>query len=67
MSTAVYTVQGMTCQHCAASVSQEVSQVPGVEQAAVDLASGQLTVVGAADAAAVKAAVDEAGYAVVES
>ncbi len=64
MSTATYTVVGMTCGHCVGSVTEEVSQLPGVTDVDVDLASGGLTVTGNAevDAAAVRAAVEEAGY-----
>lgn len=62
----VYTVKGMTCAHCVASVTEEVSEVAGVQDVTVDLDSGRVTVVGDADAAAVRAAVDEAGYEVVE-
>ena len=64
MSTATYTVVGMTCGHCVASVTEEVSGVPGVRDVDVDLASGTLTVTGGApvDDAAVRAAVEEAGY-----
>ena len=61
-STRIYTVTGMTCSHCVASVQEEVSEVAGVETADVDLASGRLTVVGDASGDAVKAAVAEAGY-----
>lgn len=58
-----YTVIGMTCDHCVASVREEVSALAGVEEAAVDLASGRLTVTGSeVDDAAVAAAVAEAGY-----
>lgn len=60
-----YTVKGMTCGHCVASVREEVSEVQGVAAVDVDLASGLLTVQGDADPAAVRAAVDEAGYEVV--
>jgi copper chaperone len=66
MSTATYTVTGMTCGHCVSSVTEEVSEVAGVQGVQVDLASGRLTVTGDADAAQVKAAVEEAGYAVVD-
>jgi copper chaperone CopZ len=64
MSTATYTVVGMTCGHCVSSVTEEVSAVPGVTAVDVDLASGGLTVTGDAevDDAAVRAAVEEAGY-----
>lgn len=66
MTPTTYIVDGMTCQHCVASVSEEVSEVAGVERAEVDLASGRLTVTGRADPAAVRAAVVEAGYTVVQ-
>ena len=64
--TSTYAVQGMTCEHCVRSVTEEVSEVPGVTAVDVDLASGRLTVTGAPDAAAVRAAVVEAGYEVVD-
>jgi copper chaperone len=64
MSTASYTVVGMTCGHCVSAVTDEVSQVPGVTAVDVDLASGGLTVTSEApvDDSAVLAAVEEAGY-----
>ncbi len=65
-SETIYTVQGMTCSHCVASVTEEVTQVAGVKAVDVDLASGRLKVTGdGVDDAAVRAAVDEAGYEVV--
>jgi copper chaperone len=69
MSTATYTVVGMTCGHCVNSVTDEVSQVPGVTAVDVDLASGGLTVTSDApvDENAVRAAVEEAGYEVAGS
>ena len=64
MTTQNYTVTGMTCQHCVASVTEEVSGIAGVTGVDVDLASGALTVT--ADqpipASAVRGAVEEAGY-----
>jgi len=60
-----FTVSGMTCGHCKSSVVSEVLQVPGVRAVDVDLDSGVLTVRGDADDAAIREAVDEAGYAVV--
>jgi copper ion binding protein len=64
MTTATYTVTGMTCGHCVNAVTEEVTQVPGVTAVDVDLASGRLTVTSDApvDDDAVRAAVDEAGY-----
>ena len=64
MSTATYTVVGMTCGHCVSSVTEEVSQIAGVTGVEVDLASGAVTVTSDApvDDDAVRAAVEEAGY-----
>jgi copper chaperone len=64
-TTAVYTVTGMTCGHCAAAVTEEVTAIAGVEDVQVDVASGAVTVTSEAplDESAVAAAVDEAGYA----
>ena len=66
MTTSTYTVVGMTCGHCVSSVTEEVSQVPGVTDVAVDLASGGLTVVSedTVPFAEIERAVDEAGYTV---
>ena len=58
-----FTVEGMHCQGCVNAVTAEVSGVDGVENIDVDLDSGRLSVTGAdVDDAAVRAAVDEAGY-----
>jgi len=64
MAENTYTVQGMTCGHCVSSVTEEVSEVTGVRQVDVDLASGRLTVVSDVDVAEtdIRAAVEEAGY-----
>ena len=69
MSSATYTVTGMTCGHCVASVTEEVSEVAGVTGVEVDLGSGAVTVTGdqPVDDAAVRAAVEEAGYQVVDA
>jgi copper chaperone CopZ len=65
MSTATYTVTGMTCAHCVHAVTEEVTAVPGVTDVQVDLETGALTVTSDSpvDDEAVAAAVDEAGYA----
>ncbi len=62
--TSTYTVTGMTCGHCVASVTEEVQEIPGVQNVDVVLESGSLTVTSAdpLDDEAVKAAVEEAGY-----
>jgi copper chaperone len=64
--TSTYAVAGMTCEHCVRSVTEEVSDVAGVTGVEVDLASGTVTVNGVVDDAAVRTAVAEAGYQVVE-
>lgn len=65
--TTTFTVSGMTCGHCVAAVTDEVSKLDNVRDVAVDLPSGAVTVVsdGPVDHAAFAAAVDEAGYEVV--
>lgn len=62
--TSTYTVVGMTCGHCVASVSEEVGAIAGVENVDVDLDSGRVIVTSNSglDEAQVKAAVEEAGY-----
>jgi len=66
MSTATYTVTGMTCGHCVNSVTEELTKIEGVSDVDVDLATGQVTVTsdGPVDDATIREAVDEAGYAV---
>ncbi len=61
---AEYTVTGMTCGHCVASVTEEVREVSGVKEVAVDLPTGGLRVTSdqPLDDADIKAAVEEAGY-----
>lgn len=63
-STAVYTVEGMTCGHCVSAVTEEVGGVTGVTDVEVDLENSQVTVTGdgPVDDASVRAAIDEAGY-----
>ncbi len=64
MSTATYTVVGMTCSHCVSAVTEEVAALPGVTGVDVDLATGGLTVTSdtPVDEGVVRAAVEEAGY-----
>ncbi|QDI71000.1 copper-transporting ATPase [Streptomyces calvus] len=62
--TTVYKVSGMSCGHCEGSVSAEISQLAGVSSVTAVASSGEVTVVSAAplEEAAVRAAVDEAGF-----
>ncbi|MDQ4068319.1 MAG: heavy-metal-associated domain-containing protein [Actinomycetota bacterium] len=63
-TTTTITVDGMTCGHCVSAVQAEVGRLQGVTDVSVDLASGQVTIVGeqAPDPEALRAAVEEAGY-----
>lgn len=63
-TTQTYTVTGMTCGHCVASVTEEVQEISGVEKVDIVLETGSLTITSnepVADAA-VRTAVEEAGY-----
>lgn len=55
-------VSGMTCGHCVSAVTKAVKAVPGAEDVAVDLKSGQVTVTGNSDPSAVRHAITEEGY-----
>ncbi|MFJ9541327.1 heavy-metal-associated domain-containing protein [Streptomyces sp. NPDC101225] len=62
-----YRVTGMSCEHCSASITGEVSQVPGVTAVDVDVAAGSVSVGGTQlDDARLRAATVEAGYEVTE-
>ncbi len=62
-----WTVAGMTCGHCVASVTEEISEIPGVESVDVVLDSGSVTVRSDTplQRAEVEEAVAEAGYTLV--
>ncbi|MFD3801175.1 heavy-metal-associated domain-containing protein [Kocuria palustris] len=64
MATTEFTVTGMTCGHCEMSVREEVEEIPGVSVTEVSHQDGRLVVESdqPVDDAAVKAAVEEAGY-----
>ncbi|MDQ3867896.1 MAG: heavy-metal-associated domain-containing protein [Actinomycetota bacterium] len=63
MSTTTYRVLGKTCAHCVRAVETEVGAVEGVSDVRVDLETKIVTVDGdAVEEAAVRAAIEEAGY-----
>ena len=63
--TTVFSVPGMSCQHCVNAITSEVEQVPGVTGINIDLEAKTVTVeADGVDDAALRAAIDEAGYAV---
>ncbi|WP_253258926.1 heavy-metal-associated domain-containing protein [Subtercola boreus] len=62
-----YLVSGMTCSHCVASVTEELSAVPGVDSVSVALNVGGVSTVMVVSSAPVpvgevRAAIAEAGY-----
>ncbi|MET7993876.1 heavy-metal-associated domain-containing protein [Amycolatopsis sp. NPDC005232] len=59
-----YTVSGMSCGHCAQSVTEEITELPSVESVEVDVETGRVVVRSAEELTedAVRGAVEEAGY-----
>ena len=57
-------IEGMTCASCATRVEKVLKQLPGVTDATVNLATETATIAGAADLAAVRNAVEKAGFSV---
>lgn len=71
-TTTEYLVDGMTCSHCVASVTEELTAVSGVESVSVELRTGEASIVSVVSAAPlaandVNAAITEAGYTLVGS
>jgi copper chaperone len=61
--TLTYSVPAIHCAHCAMSIREEVSEVEGVDDVAVELDTKVVTVTGSdLDDAALRAAIVEAGY-----
>lgn len=66
-TTSTYTVAGMTCSHCVAAVTEELSALAGVSGVDVDLVEGGESRVSVTSESSlsvddVRSAVDEAGY-----
>jgi copper chaperone len=58
-----YSVHGVSCEHCRAAITDEVTKVPGVAAVDVDLSARVVRVTGQGlDDVALRAAIDEAGY-----
>jgi copper chaperone len=63
MERITYSVPGVSCAHCRAAITEEVETVAGVHGVVVDLDAKRVTVTGEAlDDAALRAAIEEAGY-----
>ena len=60
-----YQVTGLTCGHCAKSVTQDLQALPQVDDVQIDLAAGgvsTVTVTGVLPPEMVRRAIEEAGY-----
>lgn len=62
MSTVTYNVPDISCGHCVQAITGAVSPLDGVESVDVSIDDKTVTVEGAFDDAAVREAIDEAGY-----
>jgi copper chaperone CopZ len=59
----IYSVPGMSCEHCRAAITTEVDRLPGVDSVDVDLEGKLVRVSGdGLDDEAIRGAIDEAGY-----
>ncbi len=61
MST-TYSVPAISCDHCKHAIEGEIGTVAGVDLVEVDVSSRTVRVEGAADDAAIRAAIEQAGY-----
>ncbi|NCD09683.1 MAG: heavy-metal-associated domain-containing protein [Negativicutes bacterium] len=66
MQETIIKIEGMSCGHCKAAVEKALKAVAGVETAVVDLEKKQAFVTGNAEIEAMREAVEDAGYEVVE-
>ena len=66
MQEIIIKIEGMSCGHCKAAVEKALKAVAGVETAVVDLEKKQAVVSGNAAMEAMREAVEDAGYEVVE-
>jgi copper chaperone len=66
VSTQVFKVEGMSCDHCVNAITGEVTKLAAVSEVKVDLTANTVTVTAEPiDTEAIEAAIDEAGYTVV--
>ena len=63
-TTTTVTVTGMSCGHCAASVREEITEIPGVRAVDVDLTSGTVIIDSdnVVEPSAIRTAIEDAGY-----
>ena len=61
-ATTIYSIQGMSCNHCKANVERAIAAVEGVEHVEVDLTAGKAYVCGKHDQKSLIEAVSAIGY-----
>lgn len=71
-SITTFSVSGLTCSHCVGAVSKELRALPGVTGVTIDLVAGGVSPVTVTSDvpltdADIEAAVDEAGYELVDA
>jgi len=59
-------IEGMSCGHCKAAIEKALKAVPGVTNAAVDLAKKEAVITGSTNRSELVKAVEDAGYSVTE-
>jgi copper chaperone CopZ len=62
VTTRIYDVPDISCDHCKAVIEGQVSQVGGVSNVVVTIPAKTVLVEGTADDDAIRAAIDAAGY-----
>jgi len=62
MSTETYSVPDISCGHCVEAITSAVAPLDGVESVDVSIDDKAVTVAGSFDDAAVRSAIDDAGY-----
>jgi copper chaperone len=62
MTTRLYSVPAISCEHCKNSIEGEVGRLSDVAQVEVDIAARTVRVAGEATDEAIRKAISEAGY-----
>ena len=57
-----FTVNDMTCGHCASTITRAVKEVDAASRCEIDLAGRKVRIESGVDAADFKAAIEDAGY-----
>jgi len=65
MNEQMFSIEGMTCNHCVMNVKNAIESVENVEKVEVSLSQKKAKVTGNFDPALVKEAIEKAGYKVV--